>query len=103
MERELNCLRCGSAMRFLKQEHIQLGQYGYLLGNLDNLVAGGLDVDILICPECGKLEFFQGGQSGLEDPEGENIAHIRCSVCGKEYEMDSPKCPFCGEKNHELF
>ncbi len=101
MERELNCLRCGSTMRFLKQEHIQLGRSGWLLGNLDNLLAGGLDVDILLCPQCGKLEFFQGGQSSLEDCGG--IARIQCPVCGKKYEMDSPKCPFCGEKNHELF
>lgn len=102
MGRKLNCLRCGAQMYLIKQEHLQLGKTGYLLGNLDNLVAGALDVDILCCPSCGKLEFFRGGWS--EQDEGENtIAKLTCPRCGRSYEMDDPKCPFCGQKNNTLF
>lgn len=59
MDREnLKCLRCGAAMKSAGRETIQLGQTGWLLGDLPNLLAGGLDVDIRFCPSCGKLEFF---------------------------------------------
>ena len=51
-----------------------MGKTGWILGGLDNLLSGGLDVDILACPGCGR-----------------------------SYEMDSPRCPFCGEKNTKLF
>ena len=61
MDREnLKCLRCGAAMKSAGRETIQLGQTGWLLGDLPNLLAGGLDVDIRLCPSCGKLEFFCG-------------------------------------------
>ena len=102
MEKTMKCLRCGQPMEFLQREHLQLGRTGWILGDLDNLLAGGLDVDILACPGCGKLEFFRGGFSEAEAPE-EKIARIRCPGCGRSYEMDSPKCPFCGEKNTKLF
>ncbi len=57
----------------------------------------------LTCPGCGKLEFFRGEWSELEEPEGSGIAMTACPACGKRYELDSPKCPFCGEKNTKLF
>ena len=61
------------------------------------------DVDILCCSDCGKLEFFRGEWSELEDPEGSGIARMECPSCGRSYELDSPKCPFCGKKNTRLF
>ena len=39
----------------------------------------------------------------LEDPEGSGIARMECPSCGRSYELDSPKCPFCGKKNTRLF
>ena len=72
-------------------------------GRSDNLLAGALDVDILCCSDCGKLEFFRGEWSELEDPEGSGIARMECPSCGRSYELDSPKCPFCGKKNTRLF
>ena len=73
----------------------------YIYG--ENLLAGALDVDILCCSDCGKLEFFRGEWSELEDPEGSGIARMECPSCGRSYELDSPKCPFCGKKNTRLF
>ena len=61
MENQLNCLRCGAGMNFLCREKMQLGQTGWLLGDLPNLVAGAMEVEIYACPKCGKLEFFQPG------------------------------------------
>ena len=99
--KKLNCLRCGTEMRFLMQEKLQLGQTGWILGDLGNLVAGALEVTIMVCPDCGKLEFFSPKRPAVYDePEpGTGIAEISCPFCGMAYEMDSPKCPYCGEKN----
>lgn len=101
--RTLRCLRCGGTMELLRREFLQLGKTGWVLGDLDNLLAGALDVDILFCSDCGKLEFFRGEWSELEDPEGSGIARMECPSCGRSYELDSPKCPFCGKKNTRLF
>ena len=60
MRQRVACLRCGGEMHLMKRERLQLGKTGWLLGDLDNLLAGALDVDILCCPQCGKLEFFRG-------------------------------------------
>ncbi|MCL1914524.1 MAG: hypothetical protein FWG10_11790 [Eubacteriaceae bacterium] len=37
---------------------IQLGQTG-LFGNLPNIIAGALEVEILTCYKCGKVEFYR--------------------------------------------
>ena len=55
-----DCLRCGTPMRFAGQDKIQLGKTSWLFGDLPNLMAGALEVSIMACPACGKLEFFTG-------------------------------------------
>ena len=92
--RTLRCLRCGGTMELLRREFLQLGKTGWVLGDLDNLLAGALDVDILCCSDCGKLEFFRGEWSELEDPEGSGIARMECPSCGRSYELDRTNCPF---------
>ena len=71
---DFHCLRCGTPMRFAGRDKLQLGKTSWLFGDLPNLMAGALEVSIMACP-----------------------------ACGKRYELDSPKCPFCGEKNTKLF
>ena len=97
---KLNCLRCGTPMLFMKRENIQLGKTGWIIGDWGNLLAGALDVLVYSCPNCGKLEFFRG-DFGEELPDGEEdrMARITCPACSHEYELDSPKCPYCGKKN----
>ena len=91
MDRDkLKCLRCGAAMKSVGRETIQLGQTGWLLGDLPNLLAGGLDVDVRLCPSCGKLEFF----CGAEEPPA--LPQKTCQKCGKQHDFDYPKCPHCG-------
>ena len=58
-----DCLRCGTAMQFVGQHKLQLGRTSWIFGDLPNLMAGALDVSIMACPACGKLEFFTGGVS----------------------------------------
>ncbi len=38
--------------------------------------------------------------TGKENPdEAEAIQQIACSSCKRKYDMDYPKCPYCGQKN----
>lgn len=92
MKCDLDCLRCGSKMEYRKTEKLQLGQTSFLLGDWPNLVAGALDVEIYICPNCRKLEFFQ---TNIEVQEGNGIAQKTCPQCGLSHDMDDPKCPRC--------
>jgi hypothetical protein len=56
---DLFCLRCKTEMDHLGTEQIQLGQTGWILGDLPNLLAGAMELSIYGCPHCGKIEFFQ--------------------------------------------
>lgn len=92
---QLSCLRCGKPMRFVGQEKLQLGKTGWLLGDLPNLLSGALEVSIMECPHCGKLEFFSG--STLDGKHnGSDLPQRTCPKCGAEHDFDYPKCPLCG-------
>lgn len=89
---DLSCLRCGKAMRYIKREQLQLGQTGWILGDLPNLFAGAMTVDIYTCPACGKIEFY------LAEDKENDIPQKQCPNCGKKHDFDYPKCPFCKYK-----
>ena len=91
MERKIDCLRCGERLNHITTNKIQLGQTGWILGDLPNLFAGALEVDIYRCPNCKKIELF----SAEEEEEEEKIPEIKCPRCGKMHDFDYPKCPFC--------
>ena len=91
------CANCGREMEFLGEEQIQLGQYGFFLGHLSNLVNGALDVEIWECFNCGKIEFYRQGSTEKDD-EG-HMPQVICCKCGKKHDLDDPKCPYCGLKN----
>lgn len=100
-EKNIVCLRCSVPMRYVKTEKIQLGEAKFIFEHLNNVIAGTLNTDIYMCPQCGKYEFFDADffQSAEEDGFDETIdilPHTVCETCGKSYEIDYPKCPFCG-------
>lgn len=86
----MKCLRCGAEMVNAGIETLQLGQTGWILGDLPNLLAGGAEVDIWMCPVCRKLEFFS---TAAPEP---SLPQKTCPRCGKVHDFDHPKCPFCG-------
>ena len=90
MERQITCLRCDHKMNHIKRDKIQLGQTGWILGDLPNLIAGAMELDIYACPECSKVEFFLADNS----PE-DSLPQKQCPNCGKVHDFDYPKCPFC--------
>lgn len=89
MEHKMPCLRCGHEMKHIKTEKLQLGQTGWIFGDLPNLLAGAMEVDIYTCPNCGKLEFY------LAEETEEELPQKQCPNCGKKHDFDYPKCPFC--------
>lgn len=110
---ELACLRCGAQMSFLKTEKLQLGEAGTTLigGIYSNIVAGALEVDIYLCPDCGKVEFFRPGGKALfrqaqeENPEApgafglpreKKISVVKCAGCGAMHSAEDAACPGCG-------
>jgi hypothetical protein len=84
------CLRCSGIMQTIGIEKIQLGQSGLLTGIWRNIFAGSLEVEIHICSECGKVEFFSTHSSG-----DDNLPKRTCPKCGSVHDFDFPKCPIC--------
>ena len=89
MEKRLLGLRCGREMKHIRTEKLQLGETGWILGDLPNLLAGSMEVCIYSCPECGKLEFFSA------DKREEELPQKQCPNCGNRHDFDYPRCPFC--------
>ena len=92
----MKCLRCGEDMQYLSREKLQLGKTGWVLGDLPNLLSGALEVQILVCPKCRKLEFFLAENEALDDDTPKKT----CPKCGTLHDFDYPKCPNC---KHEYF
>ena len=92
----MKCLRCGEDMQYLSRERLQLGKTGWVLGDLPNLLSGALEVQILVCPKCRKLEFFLAENETIDDETPKQT----CPECGTVHDFDYPKCPNC---KHEYF
>ena len=61
---KLKCLRCNVELEFVMREKLQLGQTGWILGDLPNLLAGALETAIFTCPRCGgEALSMMGGKS----------------------------------------
>ena len=101
MKKDLLCLRCGTEMRFIMRERLQLGRTGWILGDLPNLLSGALDVDIYCCPGCGKMEFYKTEGTETENDTEDRIAQVKCPECGGIHDMDYPKCPYCRHNYEE--
>ena len=89
MGRDITCLRCNKKMQHIKREKLQLGETGWFLGDIPNLLAGAMEVDIYTCPECRKVEFF------LTEDKEEGLPQRTCPECGKTHDFDYPRCPYC--------
>jgi hypothetical protein len=84
------CLRCSGTMQAIGVEKVQLGQTGLLTGMWRNIFAGSLEVDIHICSDCGKVEFYSTHCIGDND-----LPKVTCPQCDSVHDFDFPKCPSC--------
>ena len=89
--KKIDCLRCGQKMRYFGTEKLQFGQTSWIFGDLPNLLAGAMEVDVYCCSECRKLEFFLAEENEME----EELPQKQCPNCGRRHDFDYPKCPFC--------
>ena len=93
---EKHCTACGSGLRFVSREKFQLGQTGWFLGDLPNLLAGAMEIAVWTCPNCGKVEFYwPEGQALPGEDEENHIAQIKCPFCGQAHDLDDVWCPHC--------
>jgi len=88
---DIKCLRCGVELRHFARERLQLGKTGWILGDLPNLLAGALEVDIMVCPECRKMEFFCPEEAFGD----ETLPQRKCPNCGAVHDFDYGRCPSC--------
>ena len=108
MANSLNCLRCGTKMRFLGREKLQRSP-DLIISDLTFALVGGREINIYSCPKCGKLEFFQPGSdkfagtadeaktgSGYLPPDAPGgLPRKKCPVCGAVLDFDYGRCPYC--------
>lgn len=92
MSREVDCLRCGLPMKYLKRDNIHMGKSSWFGKDVANRDEDAIPVDMYVCRHCGKIEFFQPEGA---PPQEDCIAQVRCPDCGQAHDMDLPKCPFC--------
>ena len=91
----MDCQHCGTAMCPRGVNHLQLGRATFWTGAMSNIFAGTLEVEIMLCPACGKLEFFAVRPQEFEEPE---LVQIPCPKCGEPHDFDDAKCPNCGAR-----
>ena len=91
MANQLNCLRCGTGMRFLGRDKLQR-RPDLLLSDLTFALAGGMEIDIYSCPKCRKIELFQ------PEATSDGLAQKQCPVCGAVIDFDYGRCPHCKHK-----
>lgn len=88
---------CGNKMEQMGEMNLQLGEYQWLFwGHWDNILQGSLEVETMVCPVCGRLDFFL-----LKEPQervdfGQEA--VCCKECGLEYSGKLKSCPKCGAK-----
>ena len=98
----LKCLRCETEMVLFKHEKIQLGEQSFW-HNWNHLIHGALDVDIYVCPQCGKIEMYMpqnlqyNAQKEEPDAEPDEIIAKKCTACGRVFSAYASVCPQCGE------
>ncbi len=73
---------------------IQLGDAGAWSGEWSHIIEGSLEVDIYVCSQCKKIEFYATSKiSGHE-----RLSQKKCPECGNEHDFDYPKCPSCNHR-----
>ena len=58
----LACPRCGGAMLRLGRQTFKLGEETLFFSDLNRLASGSLELELLACEGCGKVEFYLPGE-----------------------------------------
>ncbi len=57
--RQIYCPYCDILLEYHGAHRIQLGRYGWFIEHWEHLLAGSLNVQLYVCPKCGKIEMFR--------------------------------------------
>ena len=59
-DEELPCIRCGEPLTFIGDRDFHEGSraWGFVLGDVGELMTGGTKLELWGCPSCGHVEFF---------------------------------------------
>lgn len=53
-----NCLRCGAPMLSVGKQTFKLGEETFFFSDWNRLFSGSLDLEMEVCKQCRKVEFF---------------------------------------------
>ena len=90
---DLTCLRCGTSMVKVGRRKFQMGEENFFDTHRWD---GSMELDVVRCPSCFKVEFFMPNLPGT--PSAPEDDYVTCSTCGARHD---PKvgCPRCAMNN----
>ncbi len=97
-EKEVLCPACGAEME-RKLQNFTIGTDGGG-GLLSSLLYQQYDVDLYVCPQCGKVELYTANfqkkeeKAGEKAEEREDPGEVVCPVCGTRHSA-LINCPTC--------
>jgi len=54
----LFCLRCKERLEYTGKKRLHAGDNWGVIGNIGELMVEQLSLDMYVCPQCGRVEFF---------------------------------------------
>lgn len=63
------CLRCGSPMFRMGTQQFKLGEETFWFSDWNRILSGSLELDLIFCEECGKVEFYLPKKVSSSPPE----------------------------------
>ncbi len=88
----MECLRCGKSMLHVSTEKLQLRKTRVPLSTLPSIVGGEMELNVYVCPVCGKVELFHPKEPTLVDM----VPQEKCPRCGTGHDFEQTRCPHCG-------
>lgn len=67
MRSEKECLRCGTRMLDYGNVTFKLGEETFFFSDINRLASGSLTMNVLLCDNCGKAEFYIPDVKQLEN------------------------------------
>lgn len=84
------CSHCQVELLSQGNVTLQMGNANVLFPNMSNIMAGSLELELKVCPQCGKVEFYTG--------KGQPTGNVRCPSCGSVHEADRKRCNRCSHQ-----
>ena len=90
---DLTCLRCGTSMAKVGRRKFQMGEENFFDTHRWD---GSMELDVVRCPSCFKVEFFMPSLPGT--PSAPEDDYVTCPTCGARHASNGG-CPRCAMNN----